>query len=199
MLFINRTECILCNQVTINMTCRAVRISFNEVVRCAVYAENTFIECVQEIAPLSLKEKPIVFKPRGQILASLSQPSEPKISIFSMECTVDSKPVPAKTANRWHIDMHMRLYYEDGDRRTNVIRTSRIIDIDGNIITTFSGSVYVLGEMDPLVKKRIANIDIPDTDPLREETIHYLINAAMDLYYSETPPRTNCIANDSAP
>lgn len=188
MLFVNREECILCNQVTITMTCRAVCISFNEVVRCAVYSENTYIECVREIAPLSLKEKPIVFKPRGQILASLS---EPKISIFSMECTVESKPTSAKIANKWHIDMHMRLYYEDGDRRANVIRTSRIMDIDGNIITTFNGSVYVLGEMDPLVKKRIANIDIPPTDPLREETIHYLINAAMDLYYSEAPHRTN--------
>jgi hypothetical protein len=187
MLFINRTECILCNQVTINMSCRAVRISFNEVVRCAVYAENTYVECMQEIAPLSLKEKPIVFKPRGQILAPLS---EPKISILSMECTVESKP-SAKIANKWHIDMHMRLYYEDGGHRANLIRTSRIIDIDGNIITTFSGSVYVLGEMDPLIKKRIANIDIPAADPLREETIHYLINAATDLYYSETPGRTN--------
>jgi hypothetical protein len=166
------------------MSSRIARITFNEVVRCAriVCMEQTSVECVQEIAPISLKAKPIMFKPRGQILASHAN-----ISIFSMECTVESKMPPAQIANVWHIDVHMRLYFEEDTQYPNrphtVKRTSPIISFEGNIVTTFSGSVYILGEIDPLIKKRIADVDISEADPLNEDTLPYLINAAMDLYY----------------
>ena len=55
-------------------------------------------------------------------------------------------------------------------------------EINGNIITTASGSVYELGQMDPLIKKRLDHIFMDETDPLKEEYIPYLTNAAIDTY-----------------
>lgn len=154
---------------------RTARITFNEVVRCVriVNSENAPAS-LRELEPLVLKERPIVFRPRGKILEFQNK------SIFSMECTVMRKD-DVKTVNGWYVDLKMRVYYEDN---RNVYRTSKISSIDGNVVTTESGSIYQLGTMDPLIKKRLEHVAINAMEPLHEETLPFLMNATMDTYPS---------------
>ena len=156
------------------MTSRPARITFNEAVRCARIVGCT----VQLIGDDRLKAKPIIFKPRGSILSKLS--ASTKVSVFSMECTVESLP-KEKVIDGWYVDIDMRIYYEDKIKR-EVYRTTPIDAIDGNIVTTSSGTVYKLGKMDILVAKQLKYINISESAPLEEETLPFLINAAHDVY-----------------
>jgi len=156
------------------MTSRPARITFNEAVRCARIVGCT----VQHIGDDRLKAKPIIFKPRGSILSKLSASSN--VSIFSMECTVESLP-KEKVIDGWYVDIGMRIYYEDQTKR-EVYRTTSIDEINGNVVTTRSGTVYKLGKMDVLVAKRLVNVGISESAPLEEETLPFLINAAHDVY-----------------
>lgn len=157
------------------MTSRQARITFNEAVRCARIVGCT----IQYIGEDRLKAKPILFKPRGDILSKLSASS--KISVFSMENTTEKKKNETKLVNGWSVDVNMRLYYEDPTKR-DVIRTTPVITIDGDVVTTHSGSVYKLGKLDILIAKHLANIQISDYAPLDEETLPFLVNAAYDVY-----------------
>jgi len=158
------------------MTTRAARIRFNEVVRCArIVNLDSAAAVVQELDSMVLKMKPIVFRPRGSIIPNIL--GESKMSIFSMKSTSVSKPPPPTVANGWYVDLHMHLFYE---YNRNVFKTTPIVTIDGNIVTTNSGSTYILGTMDPLVRKILANVDIPVKYPLAEETLPFVVNAAMD-------------------
>lgn len=157
------------------MSIRPTRIiSFNEVVRCARIVGCT----IQDIGTDRLKAKPIIFKPRGDILSKLSASS--KVSVFSMECTVEPAP-KEKKIDGWYVDIHMRIYYDDHETR-QVYRTSPIDAINGNVVTTRSGTLYKLGKMDILVAKQLANVEISTTAPLEEETLPFLINAGHDVY-----------------
>lgn len=149
-------------------------ISFNEVVRCARIVECT----IQEIGFDRLKARPIIFKPRGDLLSNLSASSN--ISILSMECTVEPAP-KEKKVDGWYIDIHMRIYYEDPNKN-QVFRTSPIDAINGNVVTTRSGTIYKLGNMDILVAKQLKNIDISASAPLEEDTLPFLVNAVHDVY-----------------
>ena len=155
---------------------RTARITFNEVVRCVriVNSENAPAS-LRELESIGLKERPIVFRPRGKILEFQNK------SIFSMECTVMYKP-DVKTLNGWYVDMNMCVYYEEDSR--HVYRTSKISSIDGDVITTSSGSVYKLGRMDPLIKKRLDHVSMDEMEPLHEETLPFLMNATLDTYPS---------------
>jgi len=86
-----------------------------------------------------------------------------------------------KTLNGWYVDMNMCVYYEEN---RNVYRTSKISSIDGDVITTSSGSVYKLGRMDPLIKKRLEHVSMDEMEPLHEETLPFLMNATLDTYPS---------------
>ncbi len=156
------------------MTSRPARITFNEAVRCARIVGCT----VQHIGDDRLKAKPIIFKPRGSILSKLSASSN--VSIFSMECTVEPAP-KEKVIDGWYVDIDMRIYYEDKTKR-EVYRTTSIDEINGNVVTTSSGTVYKLGKMDVLVAKQLKYINISESAPLEEETLPFLINAAHDVY-----------------
>ena len=186
-----------------------MRIRFNEVVRCAriVYSEST--SSVKDIGSTPLKEKPIVFKPRDQILP------KGRSSVFDIEKQtsprtvsklpynegsqsiatnpIDNKSVKQRTyvsryralpeptvVHDWVLDIHMRIYYIDAKK--SLVRTSSIDAIDGTIITTKSGSVYQLGKMDILVQKKMDGLDIDPNDPLHYENIPILVNASYDLY-----------------
>lgn len=154
----------------------AARITFNEVVRCARIVSSETSSCVKEICSTTLKAKPIVFRPRGKILPTNS------LSVFSM--TSNSSMTETKApivANGWCIDVNMHIYFEK-DRE--VIRTSPIMDIDGSIVTTRNGTRYQLGDIDILVKRSLTGMDISSDDPLREENIPFLVNAAYDNYAS---------------
>jgi hypothetical protein len=156
-----------------------VRIRFNEVVRCAriVYSEST--SSVKDIGSAPLKEKPIVFRARGQILPKTTE------SVFSKvgkqhEYVSRYQALPEPTIlNEWLLDTHMRIYYVDN---TNLFRTSPIDTIEGIVITTKSGSVYHLGKMDMLVQKKMDDLCIDPDDPLHCENIPFLVNASYDLY-----------------
>ena len=89
------------------------------------------------------------------------------------------EPVPT-IVNGWFIDSKRRIHFETPKRI--VIRTNVIASFDGNKVTTFSGSVYILGKMDILIHSCIANLNISESDPLCEETLPQLINAAHDIY-----------------
>jgi hypothetical protein len=160
------------------MTSRQARITFNEVVRCARIVECT----IQTMGTEKLKSRTIVFKPRGEILSNLSGTA--KISVFSMECTVETiaKPEPKiTTVNGWFVDVDTRIYFEDSVKR-DVIRTTPVVTIEGNVVTTRSGSKYALGKMDILIAKRLASITISESAPLEEDTLPFLVNAAYDVY-----------------
>jgi len=169
---------------------KTARITFNEIVRCARIV-NAETPTVRELESTRLKQQPIVFRPRGNILALDNK------SLFSMECTFttnkdhdkrvvenaikykfESKPV-VKILHHWYVDLHMRVYHEDAN---GVYRTSTISEIDGNVITTASGSVYQLGKMDPLIQTRVAHYGMDEKEPLKEEYMPFLVNAAMDTY-----------------
>ena len=75
----------------------------------------------------------------------------------------------------------MRIYYDDHETR-QVYRTSPIDAINGNVVTTRSGTLYKLGKMDILVAKQLTNVEISTTAPLEEETLPFLINAGHDVY-----------------
>lgn len=157
------------------MTSRTVRTTFNEAVQCA-----RIIGCtIQHIDPIRLKAKPIIFKSRKQILAHISTPAPEPVSIFNKKCIVEKLP-DETTINGWFIDVNMRLYYENPKRQ--VYRTTPIVAIDGNIVTTNSGSIYKLGIVDILIAKHIGNITISDSTPLEESAIPILVNAAYDVY-----------------
>lgn len=153
----------------------AARITFNEVVRCAriVYTETS--SSVKEVGNYPLKAKPIVFRPRGKILPTNN------LSVFSMTSgiSLQEEPDTPVIINGWYIDLNMNLYYEK-DRE--VIRTSQILGIDGPIVTTRSGTKYQLGDIDVLVKRSLAGMEISRDDPLREENIPFIVNAAYDNY-----------------
>ena len=104
------------------------------------------------------------------------------VSTSCMECLVEAKPITSTVLNEWFIDVNLRLYFVDPMNRDRIIRTSPVSDINGKTVTTLSGSVYVLGTIDPLVRKRVAHVDISSSNPLSEETIHYIVNAATDTY-----------------
>jgi hypothetical protein len=157
------------------MTSRPARITFNEAVRCARIVGCT----IQHIAEDRLKAKPIIFKPRGDILSKLSASS--KVSVFSMKNTTEQKKNEKILINGWSVDINMRLYYEDPTKR-DIIRTTPVIAIDGNVVTTRSGSVYKLGKLDVLIAKHLANTQMSDSSPLEEETLPFLVNAAYDVY-----------------
>ena len=108
--------------------------------------------------------------------------ASPKVSTSCMECLVEAKPITSKVLNGWFIDVNMRLYFVDPMNRDRIIRTTPVSYINGNTVTTISGSAYVLGTIDPLVRKRVAHVDISSSNPLSEETIHYIVNAATDMY-----------------
>ena len=155
------------------------RVTFNEVVRCAhiVYQETP--QCieiqtnkVEELCSIKLKAKPIVFKPRGRILPE-------NYNKWYYNYTMPEPPAPT-IVNGWFVDLNMRIHFET--TKGDVIRTSVITSFDGNTVTTFSGSVYILGKMDILIHSRIANLNISESDPLCEETLPQLINAAHDIY-----------------
>jgi hypothetical protein len=152
------------------MTSRPARITFNEAVRCARIVGCT----IQHIPPDRLKAKPILFKPRGQILSAISAPAAasaaPAMALMGLGTTI----------NGWYIDVNMRLYYENQERQVH--RTTPIVSIDGNIVTTNSGSIYKLGTVDILIAKHIGNITISDSTPLEEDAIPILVNAAHDVY-----------------
>jgi hypothetical protein len=157
------------------MSVRSVaRITFNEVVRCARIVYTDTSSCVKEVSSIHLKAKPIVFRPRGKILPTNS------LSVFSMtsnaSLTETKSPI---IANKWYIDVNMNLYFE---KYKEVIRSSPIIDIDGPIVTTRSGTKYQLGDIDVLVKRSLAGFEISRDDPLHEENIPFLVNAAYDNY-----------------
>jgi hypothetical protein len=97
-----------------------------------------------------------------------------------MECTVEPAP-KEKKIDGWYVDIDMRIYYEDQTKR-EVYRTTSIDEINGNVVTTRSGTVYKLGKMDVLVAKRLVNVGISESAPLEEETLPFLINAAHDVY-----------------
>jgi len=105
-----------------------------------------------------------------------------KISRSCMECLVESKPITSTVLDGWFIDVNLRLYFVDPTNLDRIIRTSPVSDINGKTVTTLSGSVYVLGAIDQLVRKRVAHVDISSSNPLSEETIHYIVNAATDMY-----------------
>jgi len=168
---------------------KTARITFNEIVRCARIV-NAETSTVRELESTRLKQKPIVFRPRGNILALDNK------SLFSMECTFTTKdhdkpvmkndtkykfePKPVvKILHNWYVDLHMHVYHEDAN---GVYRTSTISEIDGNVITTASGSVYQLGKMDPLIQTRVAHYCMDEKEPLKEEYMPFLVNAAMDTY-----------------
>ena len=153
---------------------RSARVSFNEVVRCVRIAYAETIPVLQELDTTVLKAKPIIFRPRGQILPSS------KIPMLAMECVVVSKPPHVTVCNGWYIDINMRLYYENENCR--VKRTSPIVFIDGIVVTTHSGTMYCLGSMDVLVQHKLRKNCVEDCDPLNEDTIHYIINAVYDVY-----------------
>ncbi len=158
------------------MTSRPARITFNEAVRCARIVGCT----IQHIDPDRLKAKPIIFKSRNQILSHISAPAPAApASIFTMKGIVEKLPEET-TINGWFIDVNMRLYYENPKR--HVCRTTPIVAIDGNIVTTNSGSIYKLGIVDILIAKHIGNITISDSTPLEEAAIPTLVNAAYDVY-----------------
>ena len=158
------------------MTSRPARITFNEAVRCARIVGCT----IQHIDPDRLKAKPIIFKSRNQILSHISAPAlAAPVSIFNKKCIVEKLPEET-TINGWFIDVNMRLYYENPKRQ--VCRTTPIVAIDGNIVTTNSGSIYKLGTVDILIAKHIGNITISDSTPLEEDVIPILVNAAYDVY-----------------
>ncbi len=158
------------------MTSRPARITFNEAVRCARIVGCT----IQHIDPDRLKAKPIIFKSRNQILSHISAPAPAApASIFTMKGIVEKLPEET-TINGWFIDVNMRLYYENQKRQ--VCRTTPIVAIDGNIVTTNSGSIYKLGTVDILIAKHIGNITISDSTPLEEDAIPILVNAAYDVY-----------------
>ena len=157
------------------MTSRPARITFNEAVRCARIVGCT----IQHIGEDRLKAKPIIFKPRGDILSKLSASS--KVSVFSMKNTTEQKKNEKILINGWSVDINMRLYYEDPTKR-DIIRTTPVITIDGDVVTTHSGSVYKLGKLDILIAKHLANTQISDSSPLDEETLPFLVNAAYDVY-----------------
>lgn len=157
-----------------NMTRESGRITFNETVCCARIVGST----IQNIDPDRLKAKPIVFKPRGQILSVISAPT--KISVFNMEPIVEKTP-KINIINGWSIDIHMRLYYEDTQKQ-DVIKTTPVQSIEGDVVTTRSGSVYKLGNLDILVAKQLGQNQISNSAPLAEETLPFLINAAYDVY-----------------
>lgn len=152
------------------MSVRTVRITFSEVVRCAriVYSENS--EFVKELESATLKEKPIVFRPRGRIL----QVNSVQVNL------VESKPPNVKMVDGWYIDTHMRIHYKDEFAR--VIRTSPIDAIDGTFVTTKNGSVYQLGKLDACVQLRLDRGHINRDDPLHSENIPFLVNASYDTY-----------------
>jgi len=154
------------------------RVTFNEVVRCAriVCQEGSqLIEIesnnIQDTSSIKLKETPIIFKPTVQ---SLSKNNNNLYYNYIMP----EEPIPI-IVNGWFIDLNMRIHFETQKR---VMRTSMIASFDGNKVTTITGSVYILGQMDILIHSRIANMNISESDPLCEDTIHLLINAAHDIY-----------------
>ena len=161
------------------MTSRPARITFNEAVRCARIVGCT----IQHIGEDRLKAKPIIFKPRKQILSKIS--ASTNISIFNMDRISENTPEKKKKEktliNGWSVDINMRLYYEDPTKR-DIIRTTPVITIDGDVVTTHSGSVYKLGKLDILIAKHLANTQISDSSPLDEETLPFLVNAAYDVY-----------------
>jgi len=157
------------------MPSRPARITFNEAVRCARIVGCT----IQHIGEDRLKAKPIIFKPRGDILSKLSASS--KVSVFSMKNTTEQKKNEKILINGWSVDINMRLYYEDPTKR-DIIRTTPVITIDGDVVTTHSGSVYKLGKLDILIAKHLANTQISNSAPLDEETLPFLVNAAYDVY-----------------
>lgn len=73
----------------------------------------------------------------------------------------------------------MNLYF---NKDKEVIRSSPIIGIDGPIVTTRSGTIYQLGYIDILVKRSLGGIEISRDDPLNEENIPFIVNAAYDNY-----------------
>jgi len=97
-----------------------------------------------------------------------------------MECTVESLP-KENVIDGWFVDIGMRIYYEDKTKR-EVYRTTPIDGINGNVVTTCSGTVYKLGKMDVLIAKLLINVGISESAPLEEETLPFLINAAHDVY-----------------
>ena len=158
------------------MTSRTLRTTFNEAVQCARIVGST----IQHINPIRLKAKQIIFKSRNQILDHISGPVTPE-SIFNKKCNVEKLPEET-TINGWFIDVNMRLYYENPKRQ--LCRTTPIVAIDGNIVTTNSGSIYKLGIVDIFITKHIGNITISDSTPLEEDVIPILVNAAYDVYPS---------------
>jgi len=152
------------------------RITFNEVVRCAciVYKENTPL--IREIDNISLKEKPIMFKPRGNIL--------PKMQVTPSSTSPSPQtpfpPSTVKIIHGWYIDLDMRLYYENAQKC--VIRTSPIISIDGIFVTTTNGTKYQLGEMDKYIQQSLHHVYINRDNPLDCDNIPFLVNAAFDIY-----------------
>lgn len=157
---------------------RSIRITFNEVVRCARIIETDINNIkIVEISPIRLKEPPIIFRPRGQILSKNF--GESKVSIFNMECAIMSPPPKSKVIDGWFIDNKKRVYYECEKK---VMRTSTILSIDDNIITTHSGSIYVLGKIDIPISKYLSDIDIPEFDPLSNNNIQRIINATSIIY-----------------
>jgi hypothetical protein len=90
-----------------------------------------------------------------------------------------SPPPKSKVIDGWFIDNKKRVYYECEKK---VMRTSTILSIDDNIITTHSGSIYVLGKIDIPISKYLSDIDIPEFDPLSNNNIQRIINATSIIY-----------------
>jgi len=86
-----------------------------------------------------------------------------------------------KTIDMWMIRDSGRVYFEIAK---GIIRTTPVVQIDGDLITTQSGSVYRLGTMDPLVKLRLPSRHLSDVNPLTPFTIKAIALVASLIYGS---------------
>lgn len=86
-----------------------------------------------------------------------------------------------KTIDMWMIRDSGRIYFEIAK---GIIRTTPVVQIDGDLITTQSGSVYRLGTMDPLVKLRLPSRHLSDVNPLTPFTIKAIALVASLIYGS---------------
>ena len=147
-----------------------MRVQFNETVRSACIVRIGDVDILQDNKSIKLKSKRIVFKSRGQILAAC------KRSTYNMETEIPSPIV----VNGWYIDSDRHLYYEN--TKYHIRRTSPIISVEGNMITTTNRTKYQLGEMDILVRRRLNNYH--NTKTINEKIINDVIDAVKEVYPS---------------
>ena len=83
-----------------------------------------------------------------------------QINNWSVVSDSDPFKVPEQSKIRLQGEVTGHPRFDEGHRVT----TSTIVKIEGKLVSTYSGSVYELGEIDPLYKKWVDK-NYPDWDP----------------------------------